>query len=76
MTTAALQSPASTDEAEIRAVLETLVQANHDKNAELFAAQFAADAGIFNLAPPLIHHGVDVAEKPAVDGLLGYAGRD
>jgi ketosteroid isomerase-like protein len=58
-----LQSPASTDEARILAVLATLVQANHHKNAALFAAQFAPGAAIFNLAPPLVHHGVDVEEK-------------
>jgi ketosteroid isomerase-like protein len=55
----------SADEAEILAVIETLRQANRDKNAGLFAAQFAADAAIFNLAPPLVHHGVDLGEKQA-----------
>jgi ketosteroid isomerase-like protein len=53
------------DEAAVRAVIEALRNANHDKNAGLFAAQFAADAAIFNLAPPLVHHGVDLSEKQA-----------
>jgi len=68
--TAALNVPVSTvstskDEGEILAVLETLRQAHHDHNAALFAAQFATNAEIYNLAPPLAHHGVDLAEKQA-----------
>jgi len=56
---------ASNDEAEILAILETLRQAHHDHNAALFAAQFAPDADLYNLAPPLAHHGVDLDEKQA-----------
>jgi ketosteroid isomerase-like protein len=70
MSTAALNFPvskvsASNDEAEILGILETLRQAHHDHNAALFAAQFAPNAEIYNLAPPLAHHGVDLAEKQA-----------
>jgi ketosteroid isomerase-like protein len=70
MSTATLNAPvptasASHDEAAILAVVETMRRANHDKNAALFAAQFAPDAVIYNLAPPLVHHGVDVREKQA-----------
>jgi len=63
MSATTLQSPASTDEAQILAVVDTLVRASYDRNAALFAAQFASDAAIFNLTPPLVHHGVDVEEK-------------
>jgi len=65
MSTATLNVPvsASNDEAGILAVLETLRQAQHDRNAAVFAAQFAPDAAIYNLAPPLVHRGVDLAEK-------------
>jgi ketosteroid isomerase-like protein len=66
MSTATLYSSAPTgsaDEAGILALVETLVQANHDKNAALFAAQYATGAAIFNLAPPLLHDGVDLNEK-------------
>jgi ketosteroid isomerase-like protein len=70
MSTATLNVPAatvssSTDEAEIHALLETLTRSNHDKNAALFAAQFTPDAAVYNLAPPLTHHGIDLAEKQA-----------
>ena len=51
------------DEAAVLAVIETLRKAHLDKNAGLFAAQFSPDAAIFNLAPPLVHHGVDLIEK-------------
>ena len=70
MSTATSNAPVSTasasqDEAAILAVLETMRRANHDKNAGLFAAQFAPEAVIYNLAPPLVHHGVNVREKQA-----------
>ena len=65
MSTATLNAPATTDEAAIFAVLDNLSQANFTKNTALFAAQFAPDAPIFNLAPPLIHHGINTAEKQA-----------
>ena len=58
-------APGSKDEADILAVVETLTSANHDKNAALFAAQFAPDAAVYNLAPPLTHQGIDLAEKQA-----------
>jgi ketosteroid isomerase-like protein len=58
-------APASHDEAAILAVVETMRRANHDENAAEFAAQFVPDAVIYNLAPPLVHHGVDVTEKQA-----------
>ncbi len=70
MSTATLNAPisnvtASSDEAAILSVVETLRRSHHNKDAALFAAQFAPDAAIFNLAPPLIHHGIDLKEKQA-----------
>jgi ketosteroid isomerase-like protein len=70
MSTAILNVPmsnvsTSSDEAAILAVVETLRRSHQNKDAALFAAQFAPDAAIFNLAPPLIHHGVDLKEKQA-----------
>jgi ketosteroid isomerase-like protein len=53
------------DEHSIREVLATLSRAHREKNASAFAAQFAHDARIFNLAPPLERVGVDVGEKQA-----------
>jgi ketosteroid isomerase-like protein len=65
MSTATLQVPVSnaTDEAEILTVVQNLRQAHLDKDVALFAAQFAPDAAIYNLAPPLVHHGIDLQEK-------------
>jgi PhnB protein len=42
-----------------------MLKANHDKDAAAFAAPFAPDAAVFNLAPPLIHRGIDLKEKQA-----------
>ncbi|MGD0737042.1 MAG: nuclear transport factor 2 family protein [Terracidiphilus sp.] len=71
MSTATLSTPisprtsSSTDEAKILTVIETMLKANYTKNAATFAAQFASDATIYNLAPPLVHHGVNIEEKQA-----------
>ena len=67
MPTATLHAPvsASHDEADILAVVESMRRANYEKNAAEFAAQFAPDAVIYNLAPPLVHRGINVKEKQA-----------
>ncbi len=53
----------SQDESDIRALLARIHQAHHDKDAATIAAQFVPDAAIYNLAPPLLHRGIDVQEK-------------
>lgn len=65
MSTATLNVPVSKDEADILAVIESVLKANHDKDAAAFAAPFATDAAVFNLAPPLVHHGINQQEKRA-----------
>lgn len=52
-------------EADILALLNSLHQAHHDKDAAAIAAVYASDAAVFNLAPPLTHSGVNLAEKQA-----------
>lgn len=68
MSTATLNVPVSSvskDEADILALVESMLKANHDKDADAFAAPFAPDAAVFNLAPPLVHDGIDLLEKQA-----------
>jgi ketosteroid isomerase-like protein len=65
MSTATLIAPVSADEAEVLAVVEALQQTSYEKNAAAFAELFDPDAAVFNLAPPLTHHGIDHAEKQA-----------
>lgn len=65
MPSATLNAQSTKYEADVLAVVETLRQANRQKNVALFAAQFDSNAAIYNLAPPLAHHGVDGAEKQA-----------
>lgn len=43
------------ERAAIEAVLEAVRQGHHDKDAAAIGAQFAPDAMIFDLAPPLAH---------------------
>jgi PhnB protein len=53
------------DEAAIRAVVETVHKAHHNKDAAGIVAGYARDAAIFDLAPPLSHRGVDLQQKKA-----------
>lgn len=55
----------SRDEADIQALIERALQARHDKDAAAIVAPYATDAAVFNLAPPLTHHGVDRGETQA-----------
>ncbi|HEV2136322.1 MAG TPA: nuclear transport factor 2 family protein [Terracidiphilus sp.] len=63
MSTATLHVPASTDEAEILALIDSIHQAHHDKNAARIAAPYAPHAAIFDLEPPLMHDGISVERK-------------
>ena len=56
---------ATRDEAKIREMLESMHRAHHQKDASAITAPYAADAEVFNLAPPLTHHGRDRAEVQA-----------
>ena len=49
------QKPPPSDEEDIRALLETVVKALHDKDAGAVVAHFDPGAVIFDLAPPLSH---------------------
>jgi ketosteroid isomerase-like protein len=63
--TATIQIPVSRDEADIRELIAGIHRAHHDKDAASITAPYAQDAAVFNLAPPLSHHGVDVQEEQA-----------
>jgi len=67
----------STDEAAIRALIESGNQAHHRRDAAAIAAPYAKDARIFDLAPPLSHHGLDRKELEAwLDTWVGPVDRD
>ncbi|HEY6488557.1 MAG: nuclear transport factor 2 family protein [Terracidiphilus sp.] len=67
MSTAALheQTERAIDERSIREVIAALHRAHYDKDPVAVAAQYADNAAIFNLAPPLQHRGVNIEEKKA-----------
>ena len=62
MSTAVMQDQAAKEKVEILAVIDGMKRARHDKNVHHVAAPYTADAAIFNLAPPLVHRGIDIAE--------------
>jgi len=65
MSTAALKSQASRDEADIRALVETFDKAFRNKDAAAIVAPYAQDAVVYDLAPPLCHRGMDLQAKQA-----------
>jgi PhnB protein len=65
MSTATLKPQSSKDESDIRALVEAVHRAHHDKDAAAIVAPYARDAAVFNLAPPLSHRGADRQEKQA-----------
>jgi len=65
MSTATLPVQAVTDEAAILSLIHSISKAHHDKDAAAIAAHFAPNAAIYSLAPPLVHHGIDLTEKQA-----------
>lgn len=54
-----------TDERQVRDAITALHRAHYVKDALAAASIYAPDASVFNLAPPLEHHGVNVEEKQA-----------
>ena len=67
MSTATLQAQAllNKDKIAIRALIEAVDKAHHDKDAAAIAAAYAANAVISDLAPPLSHKGIDLHQKKA-----------
>ena len=65
MSTATLNDQSTKDTADILAVIDGMKKARYNKNPQAIAAPYAPEAAIFNLAPPLIHRGIDIAETQA-----------
>jgi len=53
------------DKAAVLELIAGMAKARYEKNARAIAAPYATDAAIYNLAPPLVHHGIDLAETQA-----------
>lgn len=62
MTAASLKESSATDKSAILAVIDSIARARYEKNAAATAESYAPHAAIFNLAPPLVHQGIDIAE--------------
>ena len=65
MSTAALKSQASRDEADIRTLVESIDKAHHNKDAAAIVAPYAQEAVVCDLAPPLSHRGMNLQAKQA-----------
>jgi ketosteroid isomerase-like protein len=64
-TVASINQQTAKDEVAIRALIEAVNQAHHDKDASAIAAAYAPGATVYDLAPPLSHQGIDVEAKKA-----------
>jgi ketosteroid isomerase-like protein len=65
MSNATLKYLASKAEAHIRALVESIDKAHHNKDAAAIVAPYAQDAVVCDLAPPLSHRGMDLQAKQA-----------
>jgi ketosteroid isomerase-like protein len=65
MSNATLKHLASKAEAHIRALVESIDKAHHNKDAAAIVAPYAQDAVVCDLAPPLSHRGMDLQGKQA-----------
>jgi ketosteroid isomerase-like protein len=65
MSTATVKGQYTKDETDIRALIETIEKAHHNKDAAAIVAPYAQDAVVCDLAPPLSHRGMDPQAKQA-----------
>jgi ketosteroid isomerase-like protein len=65
MQTATATSATGQDEAAIRALVDDIVKAHYDKDAAGIARPYAPNAVLYDLAPPLCHHGHDLKDVQA-----------
>jgi ketosteroid isomerase-like protein len=65
MSIATLRVQSSGDETDIRALIENVHRAHHNKDAAAIVRPYAQDAVACDLAPPLSHRGMDLHEKKA-----------
>jgi len=70
----------SKDQADIRALIESIHNSRHNKDAAAVVGPCAPEATVFNLAPPLSHRGMDLQETQAWldtwDGPIDCESRD
>jgi len=53
------------DKVDVLELIAGMAKARYEKNAHAIAAPYATDAAIYNLAPPLVHDGIDLNETEA-----------
>ena len=65
MATATLIDTTQRDKAAVLELIAGMAKARYERNARAIAVPYAKDAAIYNLAPPLVHHGIDLEETQA-----------
>ena len=62
------------DEVQIRQLIDGWAGAIRDKNIEAAVAHYARDILLYDLAPPLVHKGVDLYKKELVKWFASFQG--
>ena len=65
MTTATVTDTTQQDTSTILALIASMARARYSKSVQDIAASYTPNAAIFSLAPPLIHHGIDLEDTQA-----------
>src|SRR5216683_3511223 len=65
MSAATMKNQSPKDETDIRALIEGIHKAHHNKDAATIVSPYAQDVVVCDLAPPLSHHGQDRESKQA-----------
>jgi uncharacterized protein (TIGR02246 family) len=62
------------DEAQIRQLIDTWVEALHAKNVDRIMSVYAPDVHVFDIAPPLQHAGAEAHRRSFAEWFKGFAG--
>ena len=62
------------DEAQIRQLVDGWARAIRDKNIEAAVSHYARDILLYDLAPPLVHKGVDMYKKELAEWFATFQG--
>ena len=65
---------ATADEIQIRQLIDCWAGAIRDKNIEAAVSHYGRDILLYDLAPPLVHRGVDLYKKELADWFATFQG--
>ena len=70
----AINNSKTTDEVQIRQLIDWWTRAIRDKNIEAAVSHYAGDILLYDLAPPLVHTGVEAYKKELAEWFVTFEG--